>query len=145
MDVFKKEFFVANSICILRISAFYFIQIRDSSLIHLQMPFTNQQWQLDSEETTRLCQVHRSGKKLLEHTRSSLMHFTLCRHGKWRSAKKAKQNNNVVPSVKTRVRKVQKRSAKCGKVNLYYTALPTLCWVTFISFPNITSSLKRLF
>jgi hypothetical protein len=52
------------------LSGYQQFRSQSGSTIHSQTPFMNQQWQVNPEETTRLCQsaqVHLSGKKLLEH------------------------------------------------------------------------------
>jgi hypothetical protein len=57
VDLFWKEFFDVNSIRIVRISAGHFTKISSGSLIQSQTPFMNQEWQFDSEKTSRLCQL----------------------------------------------------------------------------------------
>jgi hypothetical protein len=58
---------IAITISVVRISTVQFRQISSSSLIHSKTPFMNQQQQLDTEETMRLCHlagVCGSNKKL---------------------------------------------------------------------------------
>ena len=93
----------------------------------------------------KLCQspgVHWSHKKLCEHHQKSLVHFYLQSHNKWWSVKKARHTIAIVLSLKITISKAQQWPAKSGKVSQCHNIIHHL-WLVFMSFPNITWSLKH--
>ena len=89
-----------NPICVVRLAAVQLTRISRGSSIHLQTPFMNQPWQVDPEETSRLCQVARvcgSGKKPSQYHQKFLVPFSLWSHdnGQQRMAGKPIPSSSV--------------------------------------------------
>jgi len=106
----------------LSLSGVQFTWVNSRSSIHSQTPFENQQWQVNPEETKRLCQSARvhteAARSHSSTTKRSLAYFPLPSYYKHSSAKKARRTKT--------------------------TASSTVCWDSLTPFPNTMCPLKPL-